>query len=113
MSKSIIIIDTPETCAECRASYCADIWYCYAGKYRKILTSKEIYAKPDWCPLRNLPPEFDPHRIGIVDLDEKTDVLIYDFEMDDTHWEEWTTEKLLDENAVEYLEIISPNEEEQ
>ena len=55
MSKSVIVIDTPKTCAECRASYCADVWYCYAGEYRKILTSKEIYAKPDWCPLKPLP----------------------------------------------------------
>lgn len=55
MSKSIIIIDTPKTCAECRASYCADIWYCYGGTYRRMLTSNEIYAKPDWCPLKEMP----------------------------------------------------------
>lgn len=55
MSKSIIVINTPKTCGECRASYCADIWYCYGGAYRRMLTSNEIYAKPDWCPLKPLP----------------------------------------------------------
>lgn len=63
MSKSIIIIDTPKTCAECRASYCADIWYCYGGTYRRMLTSNEIYAKPDWCPLKEMPERLHQHII--------------------------------------------------
>lgn len=53
--KAVIVIDMPKTCAECRASYCGDIWYCYAGEYRKMLTQKEIYEKPSWCPLKDMP----------------------------------------------------------
>lgn len=53
--KAVIVIDMPSTCAECRASYCADVWYCYAGEYRKMLSQKEIYEKPEWCPLKEMP----------------------------------------------------------
>lgn len=55
MSKSILVIDTPKRCAECRL--------CAFGNYgSKRCTGKDqpIFLngkkqKPDWCPLRDLP----------------------------------------------------------
>lgn len=50
MSKSILVIDTPENCAKCPcflevATDCCGV------------NGKDIdgHGKPDWCPLRNLP----------------------------------------------------------
>ena len=52
MSKAILVMDMPKSCAECRFSTigCQDNDVCY-------LNNKEIYLdkKPDWCPLRDLP----------------------------------------------------------
>lgn len=53
--KAIIVIDMPKVCGECRASFCGDVWYCYAGEYRRPLFTENIQEKPSWCPLRPLP----------------------------------------------------------
>ena len=58
MSKSILIIDTPEDCYSCNLCkednqtyrpYCSIV-------YRDIFYTPE---KPDWCPLRPLPEKYD------------------------------------------------------
>lgn len=57
--KALIVIDMPKTCAECRASFCGDVWYCYAGEYRRPLFTENIQEKPLWCPLRPLPEKIE------------------------------------------------------
>ncbi len=60
MSKSILVIDTPERCSTCEFLRRTDENYCYCGRlgfdyqvngYMKS-TPK---GKPNWCPLRELP----------------------------------------------------------
>lgn len=55
--KAIIVIDMPKVCGECRASFCGDVWYCYAGEYRRPLFTENIQEKPSWCPLRPMPEQ--------------------------------------------------------
>lgn len=57
--KAIIVIDMPKVCGECRASFYGDVWYCYAGEYRRPLFTENIQEKPSWCPLRPLPQKAD------------------------------------------------------
>ena len=52
--KAILVIDMPKVCGECRASFCGDVWYCYAGEYRRPLFTENIQEKPSWCPLKPL-----------------------------------------------------------
>lgn len=55
MSKSILVIDTPESCDKCR--------FCCFGNYgakRCSAKDQSIFLedkkkKPDWCPLRGMP----------------------------------------------------------
>ena len=53
--KAILVIDMPKVCGECRASFCGDVWYCYAGEYRRPLFTENIQEKPSWCSLKPLP----------------------------------------------------------
>lgn len=60
MSKSILVIDTPEACIGCPCCF-ADNVTIWCGKKRKALCEpmklpKGIEKfKPDWCPLLDLP----------------------------------------------------------
>lgn len=54
-TKAIFVIDMPKVCGECKASFCGEVWYCYAGEYRRPLFTENIHEKPSWCPLRPLP----------------------------------------------------------
>lgn len=53
MNKSIIVIDTPEVCCQCRFSGADGDCCCLKDK----LISEEEYLnkKPDWCPLQPMP----------------------------------------------------------
>lgn len=60
MSKSILVIDTPESCKECPCGSSVetmsfDDYCCCEVSNRQIL--EEVYAleKPDLCPLRDFP----------------------------------------------------------
>ena len=55
--KALIVIDMPKVCGECRASFCGDVWYCYAGEYRRPLFTENIQEKPSWRPLRPMPEQ--------------------------------------------------------
>lgn len=68
MSKSVLVIDTPENCYDCPfgTAYCGEleyVGYCeLAGclDYDVILMTEEHYdceskSRPDWCPLKPLP----------------------------------------------------------
>lgn len=54
MSKSILIIDTPNSCSKCPIkSQLYDIHYiCCVNHRRIIIPGKE--DKPDWCPLKEI-----------------------------------------------------------
>lgn len=69
MSKSVFVIDTPETCIDC--IFCQEYRtkskkyaYCYVtngDSENDMKLIKYVYGyrqgKPDWCPLRELPEE--------------------------------------------------------
>lgn len=50
MSKSVLVIDTPEKCVSC--IYVGIFHYFCRINCRDI---KDISTKPDWCPLKPLP----------------------------------------------------------
>jgi hypothetical protein len=45
MSKSVLLVDTPEKCEDCKLLY-----HCH--KYENVII---FNTKPDWCPLKELP----------------------------------------------------------
>lgn len=69
MSKSVLVIDTPETCIDC--IFCQEYRtknkeyaYCYVTNGDSENDMKPIdciygyrQSKPDWCPLKPLPEE--------------------------------------------------------
>ncbi len=59
MSKSILVIDTPKSCCQCRFSG-SDGDYCclkenMVSDSNMISEEEYLNKKPDWCPLRDLP----------------------------------------------------------
>lgn len=55
MTKSILVIDTPENCIGCDFSDCElKEWYCERAK-RYLKESEGEESRPDWCPLLDLP----------------------------------------------------------
>ena len=72
MSKSVLVIDTPENCYDCPfgTSYCGEleyVGYCELADcldYDVILMAEEHYdceskSKPVWCPLKPLPEKME------------------------------------------------------
>lgn len=51
MSKSVLVIDTPENCGKCK--FISDFW-CRAIYCRRVPNNDVI---PGWCPLKPLPEE--------------------------------------------------------
>lgn len=49
MSKSVLVIDTPENCGKCK--FISEFW-CRAMNGRRVPNNDVI---PDWCPLKPLP----------------------------------------------------------
>lgn len=53
MSKSILVIDTPENCEQCRFSGCDEDVCCLEDQ---LISEREYFdKKPDWCPLKDVP----------------------------------------------------------
>lgn len=55
MSKSILVIDTLESCCGCdlvNGHYC--------GKQKRYIGEEEFETVPGWCPLRYLPEKYRP-----------------------------------------------------
>lgn len=82
MSKSILVIDTPETCLDCRfcrelhegIEACCEI--CDEPNDKELCRMIKVdycQEKPDWCPLRDLPEKKEENKYhnnyerGIVD----------------------------------------------
>lgn len=61
MSKSILVIDTPESCIKCPLikpiSTFTSQGYSCSRNDKKI---NHILDKPDWCPLLDLPEKYEP-----------------------------------------------------
>lgn len=51
MSKSVLVIDTPENCGKCK--FISEFW-CRAMNDRRVPNNDVI---PNWCPLKPLPEE--------------------------------------------------------
>lgn len=68
MSKSVLVIDTPEKCVSC--IYVGIFHYFCRINCRDI---KDISTKPDWCPLKPLPEksttenDMTDYQCGMVD----------------------------------------------
>lgn len=53
MSKSILVLDTPDACIDCPCHFADDGGMVWCGKENKRLLTDDIKTfKPDWCPLR-------------------------------------------------------------
>lgn len=64
MSKSILVIDTPESCIECPLkSQLYDIQYICSGNHRRM-TIPASRNKPDWCPLQEIPQKYETVSMG-------------------------------------------------
>lgn len=63
MGKSILVIDTPEACCQCKFSG-SDGDYCcikenLVSSGNQISEEEYLNKKPDWCPLRDIPEKAD------------------------------------------------------
>ena len=58
MSKSVLVIDTPEDCHSCYLrGFTLNLQYCRAKQGSAIIVDTSV--KPDWCPLKPLPEKDD------------------------------------------------------
>lgn len=87
MSKSVLVIDTPENCYGCPfgTEYCGNIEYegcCELADcldYDAILMTEEHYdceskSRPDWCPLKPL-PERKEYIVPIDNVESQKDII--------------------------------------
>ena len=63
-SKSILVIDTPKNCAECKLMF-------LQGIGESICNAVDWSRRPSWCPLRTLPS------FKAVDLNDTRDVVMF------------------------------------
>lgn len=67
MSKSVLVIDTPENCGKCK--FISEFW-CRAMNGRRVPNNDVI---PNWCPLKPLPEknttenDMTDYQCGMVD----------------------------------------------
>lgn len=87
MSKSVLVIDTPENCYACPfgTAYCSRIEYvayCELAdclNYDAFLMTEEHYdceskSRPDWCPLKPL-PEKKEYIVLINNVESQKDII--------------------------------------
>ena len=58
MSKSVLVIETPESCRQCNLryhQYGIFKYICKATVGQTVIDNYEEETKPNWCPLRPLP----------------------------------------------------------
>ena len=70
MTKSVLVIDNPESCFECNFLYCdgdTNLDSCQAREEARLVDSA-TYEKPDWCPLRELPEKIPELKSGYEDI---------------------------------------------
>lgn len=60
MSKSILVMDTPEACIDCPCHFAEDTGRVWCGKDKKEVLADDIETfKPDWCPAKDLPEKYE------------------------------------------------------
>lgn len=65
MSKSILVVDTPEACIDCPCHFAEDVGKVWCGKNKEELLADDIETfKPDWCPLREIPQKKPTREMG-------------------------------------------------
>lgn len=87
MSKSVLVIDTPENCYDCPfgTEYCGDPEYegycelaeCLDSDMRLITEEHYDYeseSRPDWCPLKPL-PERKEYIVPIDNVESQKDII--------------------------------------
>ena len=87
MSKSVLVIDTPENCYDCPfgTAYCGEIEYeglCELADcldHDVILMTEEHYdceskSRPDWCPLKPM-PEKKEYIVPIDNVESQKDII--------------------------------------
>lgn len=68
MSKSVLVIDTPENCGKCK--FISEFW-CRAMNGRRVPNNDVI---PDWCPLKPL-PEKKEYIVPIDNVESQKDII--------------------------------------
>ena len=75
--KSVLVIDTPESCEECRLKYfdSGDDAYFGGGTERCVIDGSEISisGRYDDCPLRPLPQKIDLEKQDEIDFETSID----------------------------------------
>lgn len=66
MPKAVLVMDMPEDCTMCKFWNSKDD-ECYATGVEELSLNSEE-AKPDWCPLRELPEKIPELKSGYEDL---------------------------------------------
>lgn len=71
MSKSVLVIDTPESCRSCYLR-----GFTLALQYCKVESEhiKDTSVKPDWCPLKPL-PERKEYIVPIDNVEAQKDII--------------------------------------
>lgn len=72
MSKSVLVIDAPESCSKCKIGH--DMSICIICPIaNKVALNEKAEAVPDWCPLKPLPEkgaienDMTDYQCGMVD----------------------------------------------
>lgn len=68
MSKSVLVIDTPENCGKCK--FISEFW-CRAMNGRRVPNNDVI---PNWCPLKPL-PEKKEYIVPIDNVESQKDII--------------------------------------
>lgn len=68
MNKSVLVIDTPEACCQCKFSG-SDGDYCCVKENliadgNMILEEEYLNKKPNWCPLIEIPQKYETVSMG-------------------------------------------------
>lgn len=77
MSKSVLVIDTPESCTECKighdmSGYMEVCIICQIAN--KVTLNDEAESRPDWCPLKPL-PEKKEYIVSIDNVESQKDII--------------------------------------
>lgn len=68
MSKSVLVIETPENCGKCK--FISEFW-CRAMNGRRVPNNDVI---PNWCPLKPL-PEKKEYIVPIDNVESQKDII--------------------------------------
>ena len=69
MAKAVLVMEMPESCPDCRF-FESDWRECYAisKRYNRDIMTEE--AKPNWCPLRELPEKMPDLEHGYENVEK-------------------------------------------